>query len=74
MPGGETWIELVKFHSPTDDKDSLQYSANALGIRHICFKVEDINYIIAKMKKKGNNTFREIQQYEESYKLLCSRS
>lgn len=51
MPDGQTWIELVKFYSPSDDKDIQQPLANTLGIRHICFNVEDIDGIIAKLKK-----------------------
>lgn len=51
MPDGQTWIELVKFYSPSDDKDIQQPLANTLGIRHICFNVEDIEGIIAKLKK-----------------------
>lgn len=60
--------ELVKFYTPSDEKDIQQPFANTLGIRH-CFAVEDIEAIIAKLKKKGTEVFSEIQQYEESYKL-----
>lgn len=73
MPDGQTWIELVKFYSPSDDKDIQQPFANTLGIRHICFNVEDIEGIIAKLKKGGTEIFSEIQQYEDSYKLCYVR-
>ncbi|MGE7599214.1 VOC family protein [Lysinibacillus fusiformis] len=73
MPDGQTWIELVKFYSPSDDKDIQQPLANTLGIRHICFNVEDIEGIIAKLKKRGTEIFSEIQQYEDSYKLCYVR-
>lgn len=73
IPDGQTWIELVKFHNPADAEDDQQPSANALGIRHICFNVEDIEALIAKMKKNGMETFSEIQHYEESYKLCYVR-
>ncbi|WP_249660206.1 VOC family protein [Lysinibacillus fusiformis] len=73
MPDGQTWIELVKFYSPTGEKDIQQPLANTLGIRHICFNVEDIEGIIAKLKKRGTEIFSEIQQYEDSYKLCYVR-
>ena len=69
MPDGQTWIELVKFYTPSDEKDILQAFANTHGIRHICFAVEDIEGVVEKLKKRGTETFSEIQQYEESYKL-----
>ena len=68
-----TWIELVKFYTPSDEKDSQQPFANTLGIRHICFTVEDIEAIVSKLKKKGTEIFSEIQQYGESYKLCYVR-
>jgi catechol 2,3-dioxygenase-like lactoylglutathione lyase family enzyme len=73
MQDGQTWIELVKFYTPADEKDIQQPFANTLGIRHICFAVEDIDAIVAKLKQKGTEIFSEIQQYEESYKLCYVR-
>ena len=73
MPDGEAWIELVKFYMPSDEQDIQQPFANTLGIRHICLAVEDIEAIVAKLKKNGTEIFSEIQQYEESYKLCYVR-
>lgn len=72
-PDGQAWIELVKFYSPSDETSFQQPTANTLGIRHICFAVEDIEAIAAKLKKKGTEIFSEIQQYGESYKLCYVR-
>ncbi|MEH7350645.1 VOC family protein [Gottfriedia acidiceleris] len=73
MPDGQTWIELVKFYTPSDETDIQKPFANTLGIRHICFAVEDIDAIVARLKEKGNEIFSEIQQYEESYRLCYVR-
>ncbi|WP_419960244.1 VOC family protein [Psychrobacillus sp. BM2] len=73
MPDGQTWIELIKFYSPSDENDIQQTFANTLGIRHIAFTVEDIEAVVANLKKKGTEIFSEIQQYEESYKLCYVR-
>lgn len=68
-PDGEATLELVKFVRPSDEKGIQRTSANTLGLRHICFAVEDIEAIIAKLKKKGVKAFSEIQNYENIYKL-----
>jgi len=73
MPDGQTWIELIKFYTPSDENDIQQSLANTLGIRHIAFTVENIEAVVAKLKKKGTEIFSEIQQYEESYKLCYVR-
>ncbi|MFC8688641.1 VOC family protein [Brevibacillus porteri] len=72
-PDGQAWIELVKFYTPSDEQDIQKPFANTLGIRHIAFAVEDIEAIVAKLKKKGTEIFSEIKQYEESYKLCYVR-
>ncbi|USK31374.1 VOC family protein (plasmid) [Bacillus sp. CMF21] len=72
-PDGQAWIELIKFYTPSEEKDIQQPFANTLGIRHIAFAVEDIEAVVAKLKKKGMVIFSEIQNYEERYKLCCCR-
>jgi catechol 2,3-dioxygenase-like lactoylglutathione lyase family enzyme len=72
-PDGGASIELTKFYNPSDEQDIQKSFANTLGIRHIAFAVDDIEAIVAKLKKKGTEIFSEIQQYEESYKLCYVR-
>ena len=66
---GEANIELIKFRNPPDEKGIQQTSANTLGIRHIAFVVEDIEAVLAKLRKNGAEIFNGVQQYEDSYKL-----
>ena len=72
-PDGQAWIELMKFYRPLDEREIQQPFANTPGIRHIAFAVEDIEAVVAKLKKKGTEIFSEILQYEESYKLCYVR-
>jgi catechol 2,3-dioxygenase-like lactoylglutathione lyase family enzyme len=72
-PGGEANIELSQFHSPTDENGIQRSLANTLGIRHITFAVEDIEAIVAKLKKNGAELVGEIQTYENTYKLCYIR-
>lgn len=73
MPDGQANLELIKFYTPSDEKDIQQPWANTLGIRHIAFAVEEIEAIVAKLKKKGMEIFSEIQNYENIYKLCYAR-
>jgi len=73
MPEGQTWIVLIKFISPTNEDDHQQNFANTPRIRHIAFAVEDIEAVVAKLKTKGIETFSELQQYEDIYKLCFVR-
>lgn len=72
-PDGQMNLELSKFYTPSDESDVRRPMANTLGIRHIAFVVEDIEAIVATLKKKGTEFFSEIQYYEESYKLCYLR-
>ncbi len=73
VPDGQANIELVQFYSPADEKDIGRSLANTPGIRHIAFAVENIETIVAKLKKKGMKFFSEIQNYEGRYKLCLCR-
>ncbi|NBI07693.1 VOC family protein [Senegalia massiliensis] len=70
---GEANIELVKFHTPSDENGIQRPLANTLGIRHISFAVDDIEAIVAKFKKEGTGLIGEIQNYENAYKLCYVR-
>jgi catechol 2,3-dioxygenase-like lactoylglutathione lyase family enzyme len=72
-PDGEANIELIKFYTPSDENGIQKPFANTLGIRHIAFVVEDIEAVVAKLKKKGAEIFSEVQHYEDSYKLCYVR-
>jgi catechol 2,3-dioxygenase-like lactoylglutathione lyase family enzyme len=72
-PDGEANIELSKFHSPTDENGIQRSLANTLGIRHITFAVEEIEAIVAKLKKNGAELVGKIQTYENTYKLCYIR-
>ncbi len=70
---GKANIELAKFYKPSDEKGMQRPLANTLGIRHIAFAVDNIEAVVAKLKKKGVELFGEIQNYENAYKLCYVR-
>jgi catechol 2,3-dioxygenase-like lactoylglutathione lyase family enzyme len=72
-PDGETSLELIKFHGPSDETDAQHNSAKSLGIRHICFSVENIEAVVAKMEKKGAELLGEIVNFDNAFKLCYLR-
>jgi catechol 2,3-dioxygenase-like lactoylglutathione lyase family enzyme len=74
IPGSQVNLELSQFYSPTDERGIQESFANTPGIRHIAFVVEDIEAIVARLKKKGRETFSEIQTataFENTRYKLC---
>lgn len=47
-----------------------QAPANAPGIRHIAFAVEDTQTVVAGLRARGSELVGEVERYEDSY-LLC---
>jgi catechol 2,3-dioxygenase-like lactoylglutathione lyase family enzyme len=72
-PDGQINIELVKYWHPKDPKGIQMYDANTLGLRHLCFQVEDLDGILENLKQKGTKLVGEVQTYENSWKLCYIR-
>src|SRR6266511_4125060 len=51
-PDGNGRLELVKFHSPSNQGDNRHASANIPGVRHIA-EVEDIDAVVAGLRAHG---------------------
>jgi catechol 2,3-dioxygenase-like lactoylglutathione lyase family enzyme len=67
---GERRLELVKFHSPASKGGDGNAPANAPGIRHLAFVVEDIEGVVAGLRERGVELVGEVVRYESSY-VLC---
>ncbi len=72
-PGGQAEIELVKFHSPPPEPGDPHAPANAPGLRHVAFLVEDIDALVAGLKARGTEFVGELVRYENSYRLCYVR-
>jgi catechol 2,3-dioxygenase-like lactoylglutathione lyase family enzyme len=73
-PDGHGRVELTRFHTPpairAEPKDA---PANALGIRRIMFAVDDIDDVVARLRRHGGELVGEIAQYEDLYRLCFLR-
>ena len=72
-PDGNGRLELVKFHSPSNQGDNRHAPANTPGIRHIAFAVEDIDAVVAGLRAHGGELVGELERYEDSYRLCYVR-
>jgi catechol 2,3-dioxygenase-like lactoylglutathione lyase family enzyme len=69
-PDGNSRLELTRFHSPVAADAEQRAPANALGIRHISFAVDDLREVAARLRAHGGEPVGEVVQYAQSY-LLC---
>lgn len=73
-PDGHGKVELSKFHTPATVRALPENApANTLGIRRIMFAVDDIDDVVARLKKRGAELVGEIVQYEDIYRLCYVR-
>ncbi len=72
-PDGHGQFELIKFHSPAAVNPQPNAPANALGLRHIAFAVDDIHAVVADLRARGVELLGELVRYEDSYWLCYVR-
>lgn len=72
-PDGHGHLELTKYHAPPTPAGHRNEPANAHGLRHIAFTVDDIDAAVAGLRSRGADLVGEIQQYETSYRLCYVR-
>jgi catechol 2,3-dioxygenase-like lactoylglutathione lyase family enzyme len=73
-PDGHGRVELTRFHAPPAVRAEPQNApANTLGIRRIMFAVEDIDDVVARLRRHGAELVGEMAQYGDSYRLCFVR-
>jgi len=72
-PDGHGRIELTRFHSPSSDGGYQCAPANASGIRHVAFAVDDIDAVLARLRARGAELVGELGRYEDIYRLCYVR-
>jgi 4-hydroxyphenylpyruvate dioxygenase-like putative hemolysin len=72
-PDGNGRLELVKFHSPPHQGGDREAPADASGLRHVAFAVEDIDAVVAGLRARGAELVGELERYRDSYRLCYVR-
>lgn len=72
-PDGHGRIELVEFLSPATADGDRRAPANAPGIRHVTFAVDDVEEVLARIDSHGAELVGELETYGDSYRLCYVR-
>jgi catechol 2,3-dioxygenase-like lactoylglutathione lyase family enzyme len=73
-PDGHGRVELTRFHRPAAVRlEPEDAPTNALGLRRIMFLVEDLDDVVAHLRRHGAELVNEIAQYENAYRLCFVR-
>lgn len=72
-PDGHGRIELARFHAPLTEGGFQHAPANAPGIRHVTFAVDDIDGVLARLRAVGAELIGEVVRYRDVYKLCYVR-
>jgi catechol 2,3-dioxygenase-like lactoylglutathione lyase family enzyme len=72
-PNGPGEIELIKFRSPPTEAGDPRAPANAPGLRHLAFLVDDIHAVVDGLRARGTELVGELVNYQDSYWLCYVR-
>jgi catechol 2,3-dioxygenase-like lactoylglutathione lyase family enzyme len=72
-PDGHGRIELAKFHTPSGPGGDRDAPANAPGIRHVTFEVDDLDAAVAGVRARGGDLVGEVENYQDIYRLCYAR-
>ena len=72
-PDGHSRLELSRFLTPPVIADHRNAPVNALGYLRVMFAVEDLDEMLARLRKHGAQLVGEVVQYEDSYRLCYIR-
>ena len=74
-PDGAARVELVKFQSPPGgDGDSQgDAPANVPGLRHLAFLVDDVDRVLAGLRRCGAELVGDVVRYGDTYRLCYVR-
>jgi len=72
-PDGNGRLELTKFHSPPSQGGDRHAPANAPGIRHVSFEVDDVDAAVTGVRARGAELVGDVVSYENFYRLCYVR-
>ncbi|MEJ2642213.1 MAG: VOC family protein [Desulfosarcinaceae bacterium] len=70
LKGSKVKLELIQYHRPKSPDRVGTNQPNEIGIRHIAFAVDDIEAVVATLKREGTHFWGDVQTYPETGKKL----
>ena len=72
-PDGGTGLELSSFSRPDHEPGSPEAMPNELGLRNVCFEVDDLQAIVDRLAADGYGLVGGIGQYEQLWRMAYVR-
>ena len=72
-PDGGTGLELSSFTRPNPEPGSPDAMSNELGLRNVCFEVDDLQAIVDRLAADGYGLIGGIGQYENMWRMAYIR-
>jgi len=73
LPDGGTKLELSSFTRPTNKPGSPEAMSNELGLRNVCFEVDDLQALVDRLASDGYGLVGGIGQYEQLWRMAYVR-
>ena len=71
--GGGTGLELSSFIRPKHEPGSPEAMSNELGLRNVCFEVDDLQAVVDRLAADGYGLVGAIGQYERIWRMAYVR-
>jgi catechol 2,3-dioxygenase-like lactoylglutathione lyase family enzyme len=72
-PDGHGQIELSRFNAPPGPAGDVRAPANAPGIRHLSFMVDDLDAAVAGLRARGTELVGQVERYQDVFRLCYVR-
>jgi len=72
-PGGGVGLELARFLRPDHEPGSPLAMANELGLRNVCFEVDDLPAIVDRLAADGYGLVGGVGQHENIWRMAYVR-
>jgi catechol 2,3-dioxygenase-like lactoylglutathione lyase family enzyme len=72
-PDGTGHIELTQFTSPNSEGVPSQLPSNAYGLRHVAYRVADVNATVAAARELGYGLVGEVADFQDLFRLAYVR-
>ncbi|MFE6509935.1 VOC family protein [Nocardioides sp. NPDC057767] len=72
-PGGGTALELARFVRPDHVPGSPEAMANELGLRNVCFEVDDLDAVLERVAADGYGLVGGVGVYEDVVRMAYVR-
>ena len=73
LPDGGTKLELSSFITPNHEPGSPNAMSNELGLRNVCFEVDDLQELLDRLAADGYGVVGGVGQYKDLWRMAYVR-